>query len=1388
MNISKKTPTGTGTGTGIGKPPEATPPKSPTSPPPNPASAGSEARLDWSPLAAAAIRQAIVISPSPAATPDPSVPIPSLEEAKAFVNAQDSLSTEDLFKTLLVYYKPDLVWFETPSDLPSITAAINKGASSQGTVSEETQKNISEAIMSSQSDSPLLTEVALAIATNLGAFTDPDAQRYISFAILDRKFGSPIPEEVALAIATKLDTFKDRAAQKNISLAIYREQFGDPTIPPAVALAIAAKFDTFTYPLAQRDIVLAICNGVFGNPTIPPEVALGIATKLDMFKEEAAQQNISEAIYREKFGDPIPQEVALAIATKLDTFTDPDAQKYLSLAIRNGIFGAPISTAVAIAIAANLGTFTDPDAQQNIALALRFSILTSEAIPQAIQTILESLTDVTISQDIYSKKFGTPIPTAVALAIATKLGTFKDRAAQKNISLAIRNGIFGAPIQQEVALAIATKLDTFTDRGAQQCIAMAILEGKFGNPIRDEVALAIAAKLDTFKEEAAQKDISEAIRNGRFGNPNIPPEVALAIAAKLGTFKDRAAQKNISLAIRNGIFGAPIQQEVALAIAAKFDTFTAPEAQENISAAIRSRVFGNPTIPQKVALAIATKLGTFTAPEAQKYLSLAICSGRFGDRIPSEVALAIAAKFDTFKEEDAQENISAAICNGVFGNPTIPEDVALDIAAKLDTFTDQVAQRYISEAILLGRFGEPIRQDVALALVSKLDTFTAPVAQRNIASAIFDGKFGTPIRPDVALAIAAKLDTFTAPEAQRDIALALRFSILTKGSAGIPQAIQTILESLTDVTISRDILNWKLGTQMPQAVALAIATNLDMFEDPVAQRNISDAIYNGRFGTTLQTLPPEGKAAIMSFLKKVSLSDAIENFDRLSAWIGESPEFKQSALQAVALPSVRAYTEAETVLQQYEAVKNLATGVAKFNCDAPPRTLPTTFSSIARNLATVLSSPPADIATCFPGFQALIDRTQQFKGLIESLGDAIEKKQALSGDSATEAAKLAASQRITDSAEAVKAFPRTAPEFTDLGTLEATITTAAAKLAHLKPSLASELASQLRPVPFGAQIVPMTSQTIAHLNGLAQVDLTDIFGDNQEMAYLLYGTQDAQQSERPGAAATDATAKRPKLLLTYDCSTPAAREAFQGWLSDYSVLYKATVQNVNVYDVSGASPVRLDIRDARHTSFPDLPLFMCKAITDCSFDITAYRHRDELDLIFGEAGILPMLRSQHAADPAKLALIDKMQSIIQTCIAQEGNSVSIAASTADDQALKDAMNQLCTSDIETMAPFIEKLTQFLAIKEQPTCARLAFLFGQLAKKGVLGYHHGSNNTANDLFYKLSEKCFQKLSSQTLPESDRQKLLRDLGVGSCIEVITNSFLTKHRAVAGIWQRH
>ena len=77
--------------------------------------------------------------PQPQKSPA-SVPITSLREAIEVLNAQDSLSTEDLFKTLLVYNRTDGGWFfPTHRDPQFLTEAIRKN-SSQSPVSVETQK------------------------------------------------------------------------------------------------------------------------------------------------------------------------------------------------------------------------------------------------------------------------------------------------------------------------------------------------------------------------------------------------------------------------------------------------------------------------------------------------------------------------------------------------------------------------------------------------------------------------------------------------------------------------------------------------------------------------------------------------------------------------------------------------------------------------------------------------------------------------------------------------------------------------------------------------------------------------------------------------------------------------------------------------------------------------------------------------------------------------------------------------------------------------------------------------------------------------------------------------------------------------------------------------
>ena len=217
----------------------------------------------------------------------PSVPT-SLKEAMAFVNTQDSLSTEDLFKTLLMCHdrEPKMSWFESffyNRDKQFLIEAINK-KSSQGSVSVETQKRIALGIRCREFGTP----IPLALVSKLDTFTEPEAQKDIFSAICDGILGAPIPEDVALAIASKLHIFTGSDAELNISLAICSGMFGAP-IPSDVALALFSKLGTFTDEAAIQNIALAFRSGIFGYD---PELLKPVASQLHM----KAHQQIVDAI------------------------------------------------------------------------------------------------------------------------------------------------------------------------------------------------------------------------------------------------------------------------------------------------------------------------------------------------------------------------------------------------------------------------------------------------------------------------------------------------------------------------------------------------------------------------------------------------------------------------------------------------------------------------------------------------------------------------------------------------------------------------------------------------------------------------------------------------------------------------------------------------------------------------------------------------------------------------------------------------------------------------------------------------------------------------------------------------------------------------------------
>jgi hypothetical protein len=144
----------------------------------------------------------------------------------------------------------------------------------------------------------------ITMATNTKTITSGDSieakqQTRIANAIAEGKFGKPIPEDVAVKIAENLGAFTDPEAQRTVALAIRNGRFGNP-IYPKVVENITKKLENLIYIKNQRDVAVAIRVGIFGDP-IPPDVAAKIVEKLGAFTDTDAQRAFTRAMKEGKF-------------------------------------------------------------------------------------------------------------------------------------------------------------------------------------------------------------------------------------------------------------------------------------------------------------------------------------------------------------------------------------------------------------------------------------------------------------------------------------------------------------------------------------------------------------------------------------------------------------------------------------------------------------------------------------------------------------------------------------------------------------------------------------------------------------------------------------------------------------------------------------------------------------------------------------------------------------------------------------------------------------------------------------------------------------------------------------------------------------------------------
>ena len=890
--------------------------------------------------------------------------------------------------------------------------------------------------------------------------------------------------------------------------------------------------------------------------------------------------------------------------------------------------------------------------------------------------------------------------------------------------------------------------------------------------------------------------LGQHVKTGIFGEP-IDPRVATAIITKLNWFSD-TSRNTIAKEMIDGKFGTPIASDVASGIIHHLHLFT-PEAKTSLLTAIATGAFGNP-MPPDIAIETLHYLGRiYTATEKEavsKIFIPVITEGLFGNLMEPSIGIAVAQyahalKYYTMSEREAVKILFKAVldASSVFKERPMSSDITQSIDETIQTyFTSIASQVSITTAIAEGEFGNPIPTGLSAFMLLNLSIFSNETSRCNVANALLKGVFGNPIDPHFGKLLAQNLNIFSDQAAKK-----VMITAIDQGLFGSPIS-ETIAEEITtrlslfdytdaDNSLANAIAKGVFGNPIPAKVAKNIFEHLKIFKDAACQNTIVTAITDGVFGKSLsQGLSTvlfdnlEGfsdqmqQTIILSVLKASTSAHTPTHLDNILRKFDLSSDWKSDRLRHITVDSSD-FSTSNASLQSYQNIQILTEQLARFNQNLPPRALATAFKPISAQLEHIASQRPADIATVFPGFELLWERVTLLGDHINKLQSTLVERAQLPNQSTPALTDIDTEikTRITQ----IKALDINPTSFGSKDQLNQVIRRLEDAVNTLKTEATLSLDQQFDPKhPLGTSVITIDEFTTRYLCEKTGIDLRDCVTENQAVTIQQYDTRDR------------------KILLIYDCS--AGREAqFRGWLGDLAFLYKHVVENIKIYDISGEAPLSIEIRDTHHADFQSLPVFMCKALSDCNFDITLYRHKEALNLIFGDEGILNTLKSWYAQDQSKLTLISKMQSIIQACISRGGDSVSIATDIAQDQALKDAINQLCTR--EQMDPLITKVNTFLksiegsSDEKTASYARLGFLFGQLAKQGVLGYHHGNNNTANNLFYTLSATCFEKWGNSPITDSTREKLLRDLDEGQCIEQVTNSFFIDHPEVAEIWGR-
>ncbi|NBV42264.1 hypothetical protein EBR96_05795, partial [bacterium] len=247
--------------------------------------------------------------------------------------------------------------------------------------------------------------------------------------------------------------------------------------------------------------------------------------------------------------------------------------------------------------------------------------------------------------------------------------------------------------------------------------------------------------------------------------------------------------------------------------------------------------------------------------------------------------------------------------------------------------------------------------------------------------------------------------------------------------------------------------------------------------------------------------------------------------------------------------------------------------------------------------------------------------------------------------------------------------------------------------------------------------------------------------------------------------------------------------------------FSRLVRQLVIYDFSKLTagyPSRIlgSELNPRDPLFPKLPAWVRTAVEDSAFDPNEYQH---CDLVRYVAESIPEKIKARLGELNRDSdqLFQLFRLIVNACVRQS-DRMAISDNPENEIEIKQRINDLF-EPIED--EIIHEFKSEIASLKNAELAMVAFLLGRLAQSGVLGFHIGTNNQSNRLFYRLAAAAFIQLSERSpIPDPDfdsneaapglvTTELLSDLHRGVCIGTICNDFQSTPGAdfVAAIFSR-